>query len=87
MTSSSGPMTGRNSGIRSIGDSTHSIATTTAIFARGGTRGSRRSTRAAVTQSGRNAARSLATPSGSRRASTISSSQDTSTTATATRIG
>src|SRR3954452_4352013 len=85
MTSSSGPMTGRNSGIRSIGDSTHSIATTTATLARRGTRGSLRSTRMAVTQSGRNPARSLATPGGGRRASTIISSQVTTTSALAIR--
>ena len=86
MTSSNGPMTGRNSGIRSIGDSTHSIAIRSAIFARRGTRGSVRSVRMAVTQSGRNPARSFATPGGSRRASTISTSQETTTTATAIRI-
>ena len=36
-TSSSGPITGRNSGIRSIGDSTHNRANPTATFARRGT--------------------------------------------------
>jgi hypothetical protein len=37
-TSSSGPITGRNSGSRSIGDSTHSLARTTAALACHGTR-------------------------------------------------
>ena len=69
MTSSNGPITGRNSGIRSIGDNTHSNAKPTATFARLGTRESRRRRRAVVTQSGRNAASSFRLPSGRRAAS------------------
>ena len=52
--STSGPITGRNSGIRSIGLATQIPATTIATRARRGTRGSRRSRRTAVTQSGTN---------------------------------
>jgi hypothetical protein len=80
--SSSGPMTGRNSGIRSIGLATHSPAITTATLARRGTRGSRRSRRTVVTQSGMKAARSRRIPGGSRRASSSRTSQDTTMTAT-----
>ena len=83
-TSSSGPMIGRNSGIRSIGDSTHSPANATATFTRRGTRGSRRSLRAVVTQAGSTVARSLASPGGNRLAKTIKIAHDTISTPTAT---
>src|SRR4051794_21687803 len=73
--SSSGPMTGRNSGIRSIGLATHRPATTTAILALRGTRGSLRRRRTVVTQSGMNAARSRSRPGGSRRAASSSTAQ------------
>src|SRR2546423_1766353 len=46
-------MTGRNSGIRSIGERTHSPATPTASLARRGTRGAPRRGRTVVAQSGR----------------------------------
>lgn len=73
-------MIGRNSGIRSIGQSTQTKAMTTATLARCGTRGSRRSLRAVVAHAGSTVARSLAAPSGSRRASTtISAHVATST--------
>src|SRR6266567_2141307 len=74
-TSSSGPITGRNSGMRSIGEASHSPASTIAILARRGTRGSRRSRRTVVTQSGMNRASSRSGPGGSRRASRSSSPQ------------
>jgi hypothetical protein len=61
--------------MRSIGESTHRAANATASLARRGTRGSARSRRAVVTQSGRNPARSLSSPGGSRRASTTSRTQ------------
>ena len=48
ITSSNGPMTGRNSGIRSTGERTHSPARATATFAFLGTRGSLRRRRAVV---------------------------------------
>jgi len=59
----------------SIGDSTHSTATSSASFARRGTSGDLRSRRAAVTQAGRNAATSRSRPGGSRRANTTISTQ------------
>src|SRR3954447_10729169 len=74
-TSSSGPITGRNSGIRSIGESTHSPASPTTTFARRGTAGWARSRRAVVTHAGRKRASSFAVPSGRRRASRISRPQ------------
>src|SRR4051794_27563584 len=82
--SSSGPMTGRNSGIRSIGLATHTPATTIAILALRGTRGSLRSRRTVVTQSGMNAARSRSRPGGRRRASSSSTVQLATRQATAT---
>ena len=69
MTSSRGPITGRNSGMRSIGLATHIAANTTAILARVGTAGSRRSLHMRVAQSGSSPTRSRARPGGSRRAS------------------
>src|SRR4051794_24055389 len=80
MTSSSGPMTGRNSGIRSIGESTHSAANPTATLARRGTAGSVRSLRASRTQLGRNAASSLAAPGGRRRARSTRTPHDSTRT-------
>src|SRR5215218_3666142 len=82
-TSSSGPMTGRNSGIRSIGESTHRPANATATLARRGTRGSRANRRAVVAQAGSTVARSFAAPGGSRRASTINSAHEAMMTPTA----
>ena len=76
-------MIGRNSGIRSIGDSTQSPATATATLTRRGTRGSLRNRRAVVTQAGSTVARSLARPGGSRLARTIISIQETVMTTTA----
>jgi two-component system OmpR family response regulator len=73
--SSSGPITGRNSGIKSIGLATHNPANTMATFAFRGTRGSARSRRTVVTQSGMNAARSRKIPGGRRRANTKSNTQ------------
>ena len=60
--SSSGPITGRNSGMRSMGDNTQSPANVTTTFTRVGTRGSLRRRRAVVTHAGRTVARSLARP-------------------------
>src|SRR3954453_15234817 len=85
-TSSSGPITGRNSGIRSIGESTHRPANPTASLALRGTAGGARSRRTVVTQAGRNRASSLAVPSGSRLASRISRPQVATMTATAMPI-
>ncbi len=82
--SSSGPIRVKNSGIRSIDDRTQRPANATATFARRWTRGSRRSRRTVVTQAGSAVERSLAEPSGSRRASTIISSQDATSTPTDT---
>src|SRR5215207_4531210 len=81
--SSRGPMTGMNSGMRSMGLATQSPATITAIFALRGTRGSLRSRRTVVTQSGMNAARSRRMPGGSLLARTIRSPQDASSRAMA----
>jgi len=75
-------MTGRNSGIRSIGDSTQSPANATAIFADRGTRGSLRKRRTVVAQAGSTDARSLADPGGSLLASAIISPHDPTITAT-----
>lgn len=69
-------MTGKNSGMRSIGEITHTAAIATATFTRRGTRGSRRSLRAVVAQAGSTVARSLARPGGSRFASRIITAQD-----------
>ena len=77
MTSSSGPITGKNSGIRSIGESTHKPAIATAILAERGTRGSFRRRRIVVTHAGSTDARSFAEPGGSRCASTIISNHET----------
>lgn len=74
--SSSGPMTGRNSGIRSIGDNTHNPANPTANLARRGTRGSRHRRRVNVTQSGKKLASSFNVPFGSRAANTTKRSHD-----------
>lgn len=52
-------MIGRNSGMRSIGETTHSAASTRAAFALAGTRASRQRRRSSVTQAGRKPARSL----------------------------
>ena len=62
-----GPITGRNSGTRSIGDSSHSPASATTTLARRGT-SVRRSRRTVVTQSGTKPARSRSSPGGRRRA-------------------
>ena len=70
ITSSSGPTTGKNSGTRSIGDSTHKAANPTATLARRGTRESHHSRLAVVTQAGKTDARSLAAPGGRRRTRT-----------------
>jgi hypothetical protein len=56
-TSSSGPITGKNSGSRSIGHSSHNPASATATLARRGTLGSARNRRMVVTQSGTKLAR------------------------------
>ncbi len=72
-------MTGRNSGIRSIGDRTQSPANATATLARFGTRGSARSLLAVVTQSGRKLANSFSEPSGSLDASRTSSAHEART--------
>src|SRR6185369_351434 len=82
--SSSGPMTGMNSGIRSIGLATHRPATTMAIFARRGTRVSLRSRRIVVTQSGMKEARSRRMPAGRVLARTRSTPHEASITAAAT---
>jgi hypothetical protein len=66
-------MIGKNSGIRSMGERTHSNAITTAILALRGTRGSRRSRRAVVAQAGSTVARSFAAPAGRRRARNVRS--------------
>ena len=71
-----GPMTGKNSGMRSMGDSTHRPANPTATFTRLGTRGSLRSRREVVTQAGMAVARSFAKPGGRRRARTIITTHD-----------
>src|SRR3981189_1302127 len=84
--SSRGPITGMNSGIKSIGLATHSPARTTAIFALRGTLGSLRSRRTVVTQSGMNAARSRKTPGGRRLANTMSRDHETSSRTTAMPI-
>jgi hypothetical protein len=77
MTSSSGPMTGRNSGMRSIGDNSQRRARPTASLARRGTLGSVRSRRAVVAHAGRKPARSFSVPSGSPAASATSSAHVT----------
>src|SRR3954464_10845257 len=69
-------MTGRNSGIRSIGEMTQSAANATASLARRGTRGSRRNLRAVVTHAGSTLARSFIDPGGSRRANSTSTAQE-----------
>lgn len=71
ITSSSGPMTGRNSGIKSIGEMTQINARMVSQRAWRGTAGWRRSRRIVVAQAGRNAASSCAKPGGSRLARTI----------------
>jgi hypothetical protein len=83
-TSSSGPITGMNSGIKSIGERTHSSAKTTAIFADLGTSGCPRNLRSVVAQAGRKDARSLADPGGSRLAKTIIRTHDAAITAIGT---
>src|SRR3954454_5890017 len=75
-TSSSGPITGRNSGMRSIGDSTHSPANAMATFALRGTDGCLRKRRTVVRQFGRKPASSLSVPGGSRRARNTSTTHD-----------
>ena len=74
-------MTGKNSGIKSIGDRTHRPAMATAILAERGTRESFRRRRIVVTHAGNTDARSFAEPGGSRFANTIISSHETTTTA------
>ena len=64
-------MTGMNSGIKSIGDTTHTNATMIATFALRGTSGCLRRRRIADGHAGRNPARSFAEPGGNRRANTI----------------
>jgi hypothetical protein len=76
-------MIGKNSGIRSIGDSTHKPANATATFARRGTRGSHRSRRTVVTQAGSTAAKSFAAPAGRLRARTARNAQVATTSPTA----
>ena len=71
ITSSSGPITGRNSGIKSIGEITQIRAKTVIHRALRGTSGCRRSRRIVVAHAGRNAASSRAKPGGSRLANTI----------------
>jgi hypothetical protein len=71
-------MTGRNSGIKSIGESTHTAAIARAIFADRGTRGSLCRRRTAVTHAGMNAATSFRRPAGKRAARTTSSAHDPS---------
>src|SRR4051812_42975668 len=83
-TSSRGPITGRNSGIKSIGDSTHSPAISTTTLQRRGTWGFLRSRRTVVTQSGRNDANSFSVPSGRCRPRTIMTIQLATITATTT---
>src|SRR5262245_34344224 len=77
-------MTGRNSGIRSMGDSTQISAMPTTILARRGTLGSARSRRTVVAQAGRNPARSLSVPSGRRAARTTSRAHVATSAATPT---
>ena len=76
MTSSRGPMIGRNSGMRSIGDSSQSPAIATATLALVGTRGSPRRRRTVVRQAGSTVARSLAAPGGNRFAANANSAHD-----------
>lgn len=78
-TSSSGPMTGRNSGTRSMGDSSQRKTNPTATLARRGTLGSARSRRTAVAQASRKPVRSLSIPSGSRATVTTSSASGSPT--------
>src|SRR5258706_1512507 len=79
--SSRGPMTGRNSGMRSMGERTQSAATARAIFAESGTRGSVERRRSNVTQAGRKPARSLSSPGGRRAARTTRSAHEETKTA------
>src|SRR6478735_3822888 len=68
-------MTGRNSGRRSIGETTHTTATSRATFALRGTAGSFRRILAVVTQDGRNSATCRISPSGRREANSIIETQ------------
>ena len=61
-------MTGRNSGSRSMGETTQITATRRATLARRGTAGCFRSVLAVITQEGRNSATWRSSPLGSRRA-------------------
>ena len=74
-TSSRGPITGRNSGSRSIGETTHTTATSRATLARRGTAGSLRRVRAVVTHDGRNSATCRISPGGRRWARSIITTQ------------
>jgi hypothetical protein len=62
--------------MRSIGETTHTIAIRTAILALRGTRGSLRKRRIMVTQAGRNLANSFMSPGGSRAASKTNTAHD-----------
>src|SRR6185503_4968380 len=75
-------MTGRNSGIKSMGDNTQRPASTRAALARRGTFGSCRSRHIVVAQAGSIAARSFITPGGSLRARRTRTAQLATTAAT-----
>src|SRR5438105_105099 len=82
--SSRGPMTGRNSGMRSIGEITHTAAMARATLARRGSRSSLRRRRKSVTHAGRKAARSRGRPGGRRRANRASTAHEAASTPPAT---
>ena len=86
ITSSSGPITGRNSGIKSIGEITQIKAKSVIHRALRGTSGCRRSRRIVVAHAGRNAASSRAKPGGSRLAKTINIVHETPIKPPPTRI-